>query len=104
MSLKCAVIVCVAAAIAVPMMAESPGADTFRTRCAMCHGVDGKADTPAGKAFKAASLTDPMVTTKSDDELLVIIRNGKNKMPAWKDKLTEEQMKAVLGYIRALPN
>lgn len=90
---------CLAVCVAVPSFAQS-GADTYKTRCAMCHGATGLGDTPAGKVFKAASLKDPMVTTKSDDELTVIIKSGKNKMPAWKDKLTDEQIKAVLLYIR----
>jgi cytochrome c6 len=97
---KIAVGVCLAVSLAVPAFAQGSGADTYKTKCAMCHGATGLGDTPAGKVFKAASLKDPMVTTKSNDELTVIIKNGKNKMPAWKDKLTEDQIKAVLLFIR----
>jgi mono/diheme cytochrome c family protein len=87
-----------------PALAQNSGADTFKTRCVMCHGTDGTANTPAGKVFKAASLKDPMVTTKSDDELETVIKNGKNKMPSFKDKLTAGQIDAVVGYIRRLPS
>jgi mono/diheme cytochrome c family protein len=99
-----AAIVWLAACTIAPAHAQGPGADTFKTRCAMCHGVDGKANTPAGKAFKAASLRDPMVVNASDDELVVIVKNGKNKMPSFKDKLTDDQVKAVIAYIRTLPD
>jgi mono/diheme cytochrome c family protein len=96
-------LVCLVAAVSVPALAADPGADTFKVRCMMCHGADGSGDTPAGKIFKAASLTDPMVTTKSDEELHTVIKNGKNKMPPFKTQLTDEQIDAVIGYIRKLP-
>jgi cytochrome c6 len=99
-----ATIVCVAAYSVTMAYAQGTGADTFKTRCAMCHGIDGKANTPAGKAFKAASLRDPMVVNSSDDELFAIVKNGKNKMPSFKDKLTDDQVKAVIAYIRTLPD
>jgi cytochrome c6 len=95
--------VCLAAAVCLPGIAEDPGADTFKVRCVMCHGTDGSGNTPAGKIFKAASLTDAMVITKSDDELHTVIKNGKNKMPPFKTQLTDEQIDAVIGYIRRLP-
>ena len=101
LKLKGAAVVLLAAACAAPAWGEdSSAAAIYKTRCAMCHGVTGLGDTPAGKMFKAASLKDPMVTTKSDEELTTIIKNGKDKMPAWKDKLTDEQIKSVLLYIR----
>lgn len=96
-------LVCLTAALCLPVLAQDPGADTFKVRCVMCHGADGSGDTPAGRIFKAASLTDPMVTTKSDEELHTVIKNGKNKMPPFKTQLTDEQIDAVIGYIRKLP-
>lgn len=96
-------LLCLGAVVSVPAMAQNPGADTFKTRCVVCHGADGSGNTPAGKVFKAASLTDPMVTTKSDDELHTVIKNGKNKMPYFKDKLTDAQIDAVIAYVRKLP-
>ena len=104
LNLTHAAIVCLAAAIAAPASAQDTGADTFKTKCLMCHGADGTGNTPAGKAFKAASLKDPMVVTKSNEELATVIKNGKDKMPSFKDKLTDDQIKAVIAYIRALPN
>lgn len=93
-----------ATSLAIPAVAEDTGADTFKNKCAMCHGADGKANTPAGKAFKAVSLRDPMVVNMSDDELITVVKNGKNKMPIFKDKLTDDQIKAVVSYIRTLPD
>ena len=96
--------VCLGAWMAAPAYAADSGANTYKAKCEMCHAANGSGNTPAGKVFKAASLKDPMVTTKSNEELAVVIKNGKNKMPAWKDKLTDDQIQAVIGYIRALPD
>jgi cytochrome c6 len=102
--LKNAAVAALVSFLVVPAFAADTGADTFKNKCAMCHGQDGKANTPAGKAFKAVSLRDPMVVNSSDDELITIVKNGKNKMPVFKDKLTEDQIKAVVAYIRTLPD
>jgi mono/diheme cytochrome c family protein len=104
MNLTHAAIVCLATIMAAPALAQDSGADTFKTKCLMCHGADGTANTPAGKAFKAASFKDPMVTTKSNEELAAIIKSGKDKMPSFKDKLTDDQINAVIAYIRKLSN
>ena len=31
--------------------AQGSGADTYKAKCAMCHGADGLGATPAGKAM-----------------------------------------------------
>lgn len=94
-----------AACLSVPLLAQqdATGADTFKTRCAICHGMDGLGKTPAGEIFKAASLKDPTVKAKSNDELHGIIKNGKNKMPQFKNTLTDAQINAVVTYLRTIP-
>jgi len=92
-----------AAAAGVPACAQdASGADTFKNRCAMCHGTDGLGQTPAGKIFKAASLKAPMVTSKSNQELHAIVKNGRNKMPQFKNTLSDAQIDAVIAYVRKL--
>jgi cytochrome c6 len=88
--------------LAAPALGQDSGADIFKLKCAMCHGAEGKADTPAGKAFKAASFSDPAVVKISDADRTVVVKNGKNKMPAFGDKLTTDQIASVLAYIRTL--
>jgi mono/diheme cytochrome c family protein len=100
--LKFAVLGCLAASLAAPALAQDPGADTYKLKCAMCHGVDGLATTPAGKAFKAASFSDPAIVKTPDADRIAIVKAGKNKMPAFGDKLSDDQIKAVLAYIRTL--
>ena len=44
----------------------------------------------------------PWQKKTTDDQMIKIIRNGKPPMPAYSKQLTDEQVKAVIAYIRAL--
>jgi mono/diheme cytochrome c family protein len=68
----------------------------------MCHGADGKGDTPMGKKLGLRDLASPEVQKMSDDELTGIITKGKNKMPAYENKMSAAQIKDVVTYIRQL--
>jgi cytochrome c6 len=78
------------------------GADIFKAKCAMCHGADGKGDTSMGKTMKVRDLGSDDVQKQSDADLIGIIANGKGKMPKYDGKLTADQIKDVVKYIRAL--
>jgi len=78
------------------------GAATYKSKCQMCHGATGMADTPAGKSTKARPFNDPEVMKMSNEELINITTNGHNKMPAYKGKLTDAQIKDVVAYIKTL--
>src|SRR5579871_4468525 len=80
-------------ASAMSVNAEQPAAGVYKAKCAPCHGASGEADTPAGKAFKVPSFSSDSVLKASDADLLEIARNGKGKMPAWHDKLSDDQLK-----------
>ena len=77
-------------------------ADNYKSKCAMCHAVDGSANTPAGKAMQTPPLSAPSFAKASDAELFAIIKNGKAKMPAYAGKLTDEQIKALVTFMRSL--
>jgi mono/diheme cytochrome c family protein len=91
-----------AAAIAIPAFAQS-GTDTYKSKCLMCHGVDGLAATSVGKAMKVTSFKDPAVLKTSDAQMFAIIKNGKGaNMKPFAGKLTDDQIKSVVAYIRTL--
>ena len=79
-----------------------PVATVFNANCAPCHGAAGDANTPAGKAFKVPPFSSGAVLNESDADLLAIAKNGKGKMPAWHDKLSEDQLKDLINYIHSL--
>lgn len=78
------------------------GKDAYQKKCAMCHGADGKGDTPSGKSMKLRDLGSDDVQKQTDAQLIDITANGKGKMPAYKSKLTDEQIKDVVAFIRTL--
>jgi cytochrome c6 len=96
-----------AALLAALLMSVGPasaqtGESTFKTKCAACHGADGKGATAVGKSLKIRDLSSPDVQKQSDAELTAIIANGKGSMPAYKSSLTGDQIKQLVSYIRQL--
>ncbi len=85
---------------------SQPGdiAQKFKTLCAPCHGEKGKGDGPAAGAmtppprdFTKASWQKKM----SDEDIFKVIKEGKGMMPAWKNALSDEEIRAMVKYIRA---
>jgi mono/diheme cytochrome c family protein len=94
-----------AAMIAASTMAASAqgsGADSYKAKCAMCHGADGLAANAMGKMYKIPPFSSPDVVKSSDADLFAATKNGKGKMPAYAGKLTDPQIKDVVAYIRTL--
>ena len=100
--IRTAAMIVLAATIAAPAFAQSAGADTYKAKCQMCHGPDGTASTPTGKAMKVPSFKDPDSVKKSDADLIAVTKDGKGKMPAYNGKLTDAQIREVVSYIRTL--
>jgi mono/diheme cytochrome c family protein len=80
--------------------AQGGAADLYKAKCAGCHGPDGSASTPAGKSLKIRDFHSPDVQKQTDAELSDTISAGKGAMPAYKGKLTDDQIKQLVGYIR----
>ena len=76
--------------------AQAAGEATYKAKCAMCHGATGQGDTPTGKAMKVM----PFAKAPEAD-MIAITTNGKGKMPAFKGKLTDAQIKEVNDYVHA---
>ena len=96
------VVLCFATYFAPSATAQSSGQDIYKAKCMMCHGPDGLGNTPAGKLAKIVSYKDPSIVNHSDAELTTIIKTGKNKMPSFATKLSDDQISAVVAYIRSL--
>ncbi|HEY6844257.1 MAG TPA: cytochrome c [Thermoanaerobaculia bacterium] len=76
------------------------GGALYKTKCAPCHAADGTGNTPVGKSLKVKSLASAEVQKLSDDELLKVIQSGKGKMPAFAGKLSDDDIKDVVQFIR----
>jgi cytochrome c6 len=70
---------------------------TYKTKCAGCHGADGK-----GKAaLKTQDFASADVQKMSDADLTAAITDGKGKMPAYGKSLKPDQVKDLVEYVRA---
>jgi len=79
--------------------ADKHPSDEFLQYCAKCHGEDGKADTPKGKQLKARDFTDAdWQKGESDSDLIDSVTNGKDDMPPFGKKLTQEQIQSLVKF------
>jgi cytochrome c6 len=80
-----------------PLAAAESAADTYKAKCAMCHGADGSKSMMGAKPLNGAE-----VQAMSDADLTAAITDGKGKMPAYKGKLTDADIKGLVAYIRTM--
>ena len=78
------------------------GQKIFEEHCKRCHAADGSSNTFIGRRWKIPDLRSDKVQKLSVEERIEIITQGKEKMPAHKNKLTPEEILAVEGYVREL--
>lgn len=84
--------------------AENDAAKIYTKNCVLCHAADGSGSSPSGKALKAKDLASGEAQKKSDEDLIEVVSKGKGKMPAFGKKISPEEIKGLVAYIRALPN
>ena len=82
--------------------AQDDAAALYKSKCQMCHGPDGTGETPVGKKLGTKDFHSPEVTKVPDAQLFDITKKGKDKMPGYDGKLTDEQIKSLIKYIRSL--
>ena len=87
-------------ALVVPGYAQDAPA-LYKTKCAACHGVDGRGETAIGKTNKMRDLSSDDVQKQSNADLTAIITNGKSKMPAYAKSLKPDEVKSLIAYIRS---
>ena len=107
--MKTIVILTMSILLAAPLVARAADAKTnWANNCAQCHGPDGKANTKMGKMLSAKDLTDPKVQASfTDAKAAEVIKdgvkqNGKTTMKAFAGKLTDDEIKALVAYVRTL--
>ena len=84
------------------------GGTHYGLDCGICHGVDGRAQTPSGQWMypRAADLTSERVQSYSDRELFWIINNGIRftGMPGFGKVETPDNIWGLVNYVRTLPS
>jgi len=70
------------------------GKALYKAQCTVCHGADGGAGLSGAKDLRKSK--------KSTEEVTTIIVSGKNTMPKMNGKFNEQEMKALVSYVKSL--
>lgn len=93
-------------ATAAPKDEKAMAADLYTVHCMTCHKDSGKGGptTVDGKKIDPEDITTAKMAAKSDDKLKSYIADGfpDDGMPAFKDKLSDAEMVALVKHIRVL--
>src|SRR2546421_10972660 len=76
---------------------------TFAKNCQSCHGADGKGGPVKlddGTKLRVPSLREGHALRHPDSDFLKQIREGGDGMPAFKDKLNQQQIDELIRFIR----
>ena len=107
--MKTIIILTISILIAAPLAVRAADAKTnWANNCAQCHGPTGKGDTKMGKMVGAMDLTDPQKQASFTDAKATesikngVKQNGKTTMKAFGGKLSDDEIKALVAYVRSL--
>lgn len=93
-----------ASAAATPVDELAGGRELFKQNCAICHKEDGTGGkmTIEGRTINPDDLTSDKIKRFSDEKIAGYITNGviDEGMPAFKEKLSEAQIRDVVAYVR----
>jgi mono/diheme cytochrome c family protein len=80
--------------------AATAGKPLYEKNCAFCHGATGASDGTFEP--KPPRIDSGEVLQDTDDEIFLVIKNGKGKaMPAMK-RLTDEEIRQIVAFVRTL--
>lgn len=74
----------------------------FTKNCEACHGPNGEGGTVQieGKRLRVPSLKASHAIRHTDEELLKIVTDGHEEMPAFKDKVSAEEITELVRFVR----
>ncbi len=81
--------------------AQSSGGAIYKVKCQSCHGTAGIPSAGIAKLWGVKPITET-VKKMSEAQMIAATQDGKGKMPAFKGKLTEAQIKDSVDYYRSL--
>ncbi len=98
--------------VVTPATTQAPrGRSLYDAHCAVCHGPTGKGDGPGASVVRQPmrDFSHAAAMRQVTDRFLIdMIKKGSsqfgrsNAMPAWGMKLSDEEIRAVVAYIRSL--
>jgi len=93
-----------ALALSPPALAFQSAKSLYASKCAVCHGNDGSANTAKGKELKVRNLRSEEFKKMSDAKAMEALLKGKGKMEGYEKTLGKEKLEQLLAYCRELSN
>jgi mono/diheme cytochrome c family protein len=107
--MKAIVTIAISLFLAVPISVRAADAKAnWDKHCTQCHGKSGAADTKMGKLLNARDLTDAKVQAAFSDAKATqsikdgVKEGGKTTMKAFGGTLSDDEIKALVAYVRTL--
>jgi mono/diheme cytochrome c family protein len=106
--MKIFAVTCVLSWIGLSSAKSADPQTNWSNNCVQCHGQDGSANTPMGKALSAKNLKSAEVQASfTDSEAVEAIKSGVKRdgtiaMLAFGGRLTDDEIKALVAYVRTL--
>ncbi len=85
--------------------AQSPAIEKlYQSKCSTCHGAKGEGSAKFAKMMKVEEsklMLNSVATVKTaDDMLLKALLQGRGRMPAFQGKITPDEAKQLIQYIK----
>ena len=82
---------------------EAAGRRIYQRKCASCHAASGDGRTIVAGHFPYANLIDGKWRSDGSPAAIELqIRDGKDPMPKFEGKLTDEEIRQTVAYVLAL--
>jgi len=98
---------CTIAILSAVLSAQADNAKiNWKMHCAMCHGKNGQANTPAGRHLGAPNLQEAKAQASFTDEEAFnaikkgIVKEGRMKMKSYASELTDQDIRDLVKYLR----
>ena len=78
------------------------GLAVFTKNCASCHGKTGLGDGVKARALKnfPGDFSKPVFQNLTDGEIFYKTKNGRDEMPKYEGKLTDDEIWNTVNYLR----
>ena len=74
------------------------GQKVYEENCKVCHGVHGEGDGEFARKLEKKPANLRLVSDWKD--FFIKVSKGSGQMPAWQDKLSREEMVALIKYLK----
>ena len=77
------------------------GREVYTANCGRCHGADGAGHTRMAEIVEPPDMSDPAwQRARGNARMIASVANGRGQMPAFKKKLSRQEIAAAVAYVR----